>query len=80
MRGGGPFSPLKGHGQRAEHTPTLGLPGQPGTGDLNIKRLLQLKENHVTQVSSFLYMGNSFQESELTEIIPLIRTSALWSQ
>ena len=64
------------HELRAEPTPTLGLPGQqsPQTeaGGLNIKRLLQLKENQVTQVSSFLCTGSSFQESGLTEIIPLI--------
>ena len=51
----------------------------------NVKRLLLIKENQVSEVkefSAFLCMQESWkmQESWLPEIIPLICTSAIWGQ
>lgn len=44
------------------------------------KRLLSIKENQMSQRIQRFSMYGKMQESGLTEIIPLIRTSAIWSQ
>ena len=56
---------------------------QQKADSLNIKRLLLIKENQISQVkefSTFLCMGGCKKESGLTEIIPFISVSAIRGQ
>ena len=45
---------------------------QQGTGSLNIKRLLLIKENQVSQEIWHFSMYGGMKEAGLTEIIPLM--------
>ena len=56
---------------------------QQRAGSLNIKRLLLLKENQISQVkefSAFLCMGKCKSLGSQKFIIPLICTSSIWGQ
>ena len=46
----------------------------------NVKRILLIKENQVSQGLQRFSVYGKIQESGLTEIIPLICTSAIWGQ
>ena len=56
---------------------------QQRAGSLNIKRLLLLKENQISQVkefSAFLCMGKCKSLGSQKFIIPLTCTSSIWGQ
>ena len=54
---------------------------QQTPGSQDNKSLLLIKENQTSQVKEFsAFISIKVQESGLTEIIPLMRISALWGQ
>ena len=53
-------------------------------GSLNVESLLQIKENQIPKLRNLIFffflIYRKMQESELTEVIPPISTSAIWGQ